>query len=289
MQQSKDHSSELFDAPARLGYPTEVKDEAPIVFIGGLGGSGTRAVAGAMAGLGYYPGGCLNVSNDNLIFTELFKRPDWVRSGPPESAIRERLTLFERVMREGIDPEAVVAWSGLAKFMLQQGRGLAGRPDTVGWMTKEPNCHFFLESILDRWPNAVFVYVVRHPLDMAFSRNRSQLGNWGWLFGLEARDFSTPEAAQLEFWIRAQRRLDGLVERFLGRIRSLYFEDFVERPEQELTALVEELALPVPLGRVPEASGAVIRPESMGLYRSRDLSVFGEDQLAFCSAAGWPI
>jgi hypothetical protein len=68
--------------------------ENSIVFIGGLGGSGTRVVAGAVARLGYYPGGCLNASNDNLIFTELFKRPGWLRAKPPQAEIGARLALF---------------------------------------------------------------------------------------------------------------------------------------------------------------------------------------------------
>jgi hypothetical protein len=264
-------------------------DETTIVFIGGLGGSGTRVVARTVAGLGFYPGGCLNASNDNLIFTELFKRPAWLRSAPPESAIRDRLTLFKRVMCEGIGRGTVEAWPRLSRFAARQGRGLAGQPEALGWMTKEPNCHIFIESILNLWAKSVFVYVARHPLDMAFSRNRAQLGNWGWIFNLQPSDFAAPEAAQLEFWIRAQRRIEGLMDHYSGRIYCLRFEAFAERPEHELGILIDALGLPVPRGRIADACTGVVRPASVGRYRHRDLSQFGRDQLGFCRASGWPI
>src|SRR3546814_18185761 len=91
-------------------------------------------------------------------------------------------------------------------------------------MTKEPNCHIFLEAILEAWPQAVFVYVSRHPLDMAFSDNKGQLGNWSWLFDLDPAAFPAAEAAQLEYWIRTQHRLAGLVARFPGRLSAPRFE-----------------------------------------------------------------
>ncbi|MCW5704797.1 MAG: sulfotransferase [Bradyrhizobium sp.] len=264
-------------------------DETPIVFIGGLGGSGTRAVAGAIAALGYYPGGCLNGPNDNLIFSELFAQRDWLRSEPPKTEVHERLILFGRIMREGIPPEATNTYPGLARFVLAQGRGLSGQQGAVGWMTKEPHSHLFLESILSYWPQAVFVYVVRHPLDMAFSRNRRQLRAGVWLFGLDIREFPTKEAAKLEFWIRAQRRVDRLTARFPERIHALRYDGFVEQPKQEMAALLEALSLPVPCGDIETACAGVIRSESIGRYRSQDLTQFSEDQLGFCRSAGWSV
>lgn len=263
--------------------------DTPIVFIGGLGGSGTRAVASAVAGLGYYPGGCLNVSNDNLIFTELFKRPVWLRAGPPPWAIRSRLRLFEAVMTGGVRWHHLLRAPGLWRFRADQGSGLAGAAGAVGWMTKEPNCHIFLEAILETWPQAVFVYVSRHPLDMAFSGNKGQLGNWSWLFDLDPVAWPSPEAAQLEYWIRTQRRLDALTARYPGRVFQLRFDDFADRPVEHLTALVGALALPVPADRIEPACAEVIRPDGIGRWRERDLSGFSAEQLAFCGDAGWEV
>lgn len=266
-----------------------MRQEPSIVFIGGLGGSGTRAVAGAVAKLGYYPSGCLNASNDNLIFTELFKHPDWVRGGADAREIDARLKVFERVMTRGVGILDLIRRPGLSQFKGGQGSALWGRPDAIGWMTKEPNCHIFAEHILTRWPQARFIYVTRHPLDMAFSDNRGQLGNWGWMFDLDPEAYSSPEAAQLEYWIRTQRRLDALLERFGDRMYPLNFDAFADDPAHALGQAVEHLSLPVDHRLIPEAVSEVVKPESSGRWMSRDLSMFDADQIAFCASAGWPV
>ncbi|WP_051244208.1 sulfotransferase family protein [Thalassobaculum salexigens] len=277
------------DGPGPLGYPPFVTSEAPILFIGGLGGSGTRAVAGTMMALGYYAGGCLNGANDNLIFTELFKRPDWIRGSPTPQAIDRRLALFEQVMREGVGAMSMLRWPALRRFRRQQGRGLVGTPGAIGWMTKEPNCHLFVEPILERWPDALFVYVTRHPLDMAYSDNKGQLGNWSWLFDLDPDGFAAPEAAQLEYWIRTQRRLDGLLARHEGRIYPLNFDAFAADPVPHVAALAGRLGLAPDPAALAAATREVIVPSTVGRWRERDLSVFTPEQLEFCRRTGWPV
>ena len=50
-----------------------------MIAIGALGGSGTRAVAQVFLEAGIYMGDDLNRANDNLIFTRLFKDPNWYK------------------------------------------------------------------------------------------------------------------------------------------------------------------------------------------------------------------
>lgn len=242
-----------------------------------------------MMALGYYAGGCLNPANDNLIFTELFKRPDWIRRAPPAAEIDARLALFERVMRGGIGLRSILRWPGLRRFRREQGRGLGGHPEACGWMTKEPNCHLFVDGILARWPDALFVYVTRHPLDMAYSDNKGQLGNWSWLFDLNPEEYATPEAAQLEYWIRTQRRLDDLLARHPGRIHPLNFDAFAADPQSHVAVLAERLGLAVDRSALETAVSDVVMPGTTGRWRERDLSIFGADQLAFCRDTGWPV
>ena len=52
-----------------------MNQNTPIV-IGGVGGSGTRLIAQILKELGYHLGNYLNLSEDNLWFTLLFKRLD---------------------------------------------------------------------------------------------------------------------------------------------------------------------------------------------------------------------
>lgn len=242
-----------------------------------------------MMALGYYAGGCLNGANDNLIFTELFKRPDWVRAGASPKAIDRRLALFEQVMRGGVGVMSVLRWPALHRFRSDQGRGLSGVPSARGWMTKEPNCHLFVEPILARWPDAHFVYVTRHPLDMAYSDNKGQLGNWSWLFDLDPEAYPAPEAAQLEYWIRTQRRLDDLLRRYPGRLHPLNFEAFAGDPKADVGRLAATLGLEVGDALLDTAVSGVMQPDSIGRWRERDLSVFSEEQLRFCRETGWPV
>jgi hypothetical protein len=74
-----------------------------------------------------------------------------------------------------------------------------------------------------------------------------------------------------------------------GHIHPLNFDRFAEAPERELTAIVDVLNLDVPKERIRAAVSEVIRPDTIGRWRSRDLSIFSAEQLAFCAQAGWPI
>ncbi|MEZ5283922.1 MAG: hypothetical protein R2712_03750 [Vicinamibacterales bacterium] len=66
---------------------------APVVAIGGVGGSGTRLFAQVLDRLGWYLGGDVNESADNLWFSLLFKRADlFARDARhPEFALAARI------------------------------------------------------------------------------------------------------------------------------------------------------------------------------------------------------
>ena len=71
------------------------------VSIGGVGGSGTRAVARILELLGYFMGGSLNRSGDNLWFTALLRRPRWYREVCSENLgheVDQVLETFYRIM-----------------------------------------------------------------------------------------------------------------------------------------------------------------------------------------------
>ena len=69
-----------------------------MIAIGALGGSGTRAIAEVLIQSGIYMGDDLNGPNDNLIFTRLFKNPDWYRNSS-DSQKQKRMILFEKYMK----------------------------------------------------------------------------------------------------------------------------------------------------------------------------------------------
>ena len=261
--------------------------EVPFIFVGGLGGSGTRSVAEVVAKLGYYPGGCLNGARDNVVFASLLKRPYWLRSDPPASDIAYRLDVFAAIMARGINLRHLVRFPRIRRYWTAEGNGLLDHPDAISWMTKEPDSHLFIDAILSNWPEARYIYVSRHPLDMAFSQNKQQLSMWGWFFGVDPQDWSTPEAAQLQFWIEAERRMRGFLEKFYGRLYYLKFDAFVENPQKITNELIDTLGIPFLQTNLETATENVRKPPSSGRWRSRDLTIFSDDQLDFCRQIDW--
>ena len=247
--------------------------EHPTVLIGGLGGSGTRAIADAVANLGFYPGECLNASSDNLIFTRLFKLPQWLKSEPSDHEINSRVAIFRSIMENGITSTTADEFPDLKEFEERQPSGLAGLSDHhLGWMTKEPNSHIFADPLLRNLDTAHFIYITREAFDMAYSSNRQQLINWGWMFDIKVEDYTSPEEAQLAYWIATERRKTQLVQRWPGRMSTWSFEEFVANPEAHLTDLTRTLNISVPEHTIRSACAHVQKPEGMGRSKERPLN-----------------
>src|SRR5690606_37110457 len=147
------------------------------------GGSGTRVVAEVLIRSGVFMGDDLNESNDNLLFTRLFKDPQWYREA--SSAEREnRLALFESYMQNGkLTPGQLKVLYASAEnnptlatsfgYYLKMSGAIWRKKkmrDVWGW--KEPNTHIYLPEILNFFPNIRYIHVIRHGLDMAFSGNK---------------------------------------------------------------------------------------------------------------------
>lgn len=260
-----------------------------IVFIGGMGGSGTRAVTEAIEQLGYYPGDSLNNARDNLPFAALLKHPVLLRRGAGNAAIRRRLDRHQSIMCSGVKLTDVLFYPRLMRYRKQEASGLQGHPDAHGWVTKEPTSHLFMDTILELWPEAVFIYLTRHPLDMAFSNNQKQLHDWSWFFDIDIDSMACIEAAQLEYWIRSERRLRTIMKAFGSRVYNLKFEAFALNPQTELSALTDALGIRAEHGDIAKAVSNVTSPKTIGRWRKHDLSRFSSRQLSDCRDLGWPI
>lgn len=209
----------------------------PLV-IGGTGGSGTRVVARIARLGGRYMGNELNRSEDAMPFA----RFDWswgrgyLESGPT-GAMRDA---FEQTLAEHL-------------------RAHAGGP----WGWKHPHSYLFLPMLSERFPDMLFVHVVRDGRDVALSRNQQQARHYGSL--AVGRDVDGP-VGSAAWWAWANQRARSLGERLLGdRYLLLRFEDLCARPREVVPGLARFAEL-----EKHDLAGQVEAPGSLARWRSGD-------------------
>lgn len=261
-----------------------MRGSGPIV-VGALGGSGTRVVAEALIDSGVYLGHELNRARDNLVFTALFKRPRWLARAT-EAQVHRHLDTFARYMegrryRPGDYARLAGAaishdpFAGRRESVERVWAAVRGRPrgrggGDAGWGWKEPNSHVLLPQLIDHFPGLRFVYVARHGLDMAFSRNRQQLALWGPRFGVPLPESEKAAAtAQVDYWIAATRRAveigsDRLGDHFL----FLRHDDLCRAPEAELRRLLGFAGVEHDDAHVVRLASRVQTPPSTARWRA---------------------
>lgn len=286
--------------------------ELPRVAIGGVGGSGTRIVARVVRRLGYDLGGDLNPSEDNLLFTLLFRRPRWYRRvvrEHRESEIFWLLDLFYRLMRGGeisvaelerlddIHAEgefesferAEPAWyANRREALLRSSEHVEKERALVGWGWKEPNSHIYIPQLREQDDQLKYIHVIRNGLDMAFSSNQAQLRMWGHLVDVEPPEGSEGvEVASLDYWIRINRRSIQLAEELFGdRFLLVHFDRLVREPEIDVSRIMGFLGAE---GDVADLSREIEEPASVGRHRQHDLDRFRPDQIEAVRSLGFDV
>jgi len=262
--------------------------------------------------LGFYLGADLNRARDNLWFTLLFKRPEWYakeRAGDA-SGIHVALRLFERVMIGGRRPSAAelrLLLCAASRVALRghpptgRGRGMGwpwGRVRSMlradaadldgyhGWGWKEPNTHIFLPQLAEHFENLRYIHVIRHGLEMAYSRNQFQLHNWGSLFGVQppASAELLPRAS-LRYWARSNLRAVELGEGLLGpRFLLLNYDALCRDPENGVDSLLAFLGCSVS----PAKRGRLVAlPRRAPQRRDREMAPVHEEDVHALSRLGF--
>ena len=280
-----------------------MNEAAPIV-IGALGGSGTRVLAEALIDSGVYLGSELNRARDNLVFTALFKRPQWLdRVG--DAQVHRQLETFRRHMtgrRYGLADYARLAGSVLqhdpiagyreaAARAVGAVRNRPGQTELAGpWGWKEPNSHVYLPQLIDHFAELRFVYVARHGLDMGLSRNRQQLRLWSGRFGITpAADAGAGPAAQVDYWIAATRRVTQIGQARLGdRFLFVRYDDLCAAPAAELRRLLTFAGVAHDDALVDRLAAGVAPPPSIGRWRQH-AGAFSEGQIAAVGSFGFDV
>ncbi len=281
----------------------------PIV-IGGVGGSGTRLLAQALQELDVYIGSSLNRALDNLWYTLLLRREEIFPGLGPETdrQARRALELFHTAMTRGLNEVPTRAQRHLIQRALADSLPVSkDRPRKArksllvssppemnryqAWGWKEPNTHIHLEVLAAAFPDMKYVLLMRHGLDMAFSRNRVQLSRWGKFF-----DVSIPEGesempvAALQYWIRANQRALELGRALLGdRFLPLSYDELCHDPEVQMNRFLDFIGLDVNAEARKRLLALPSPPDSMGRYLHEDCSLFGTEALEAVQALGFRI
>ena len=270
------------------------------VAIGGVGGSGTRLIARLLMELGFFMGGDLNESNDNLWFTLLFKRPEILSA--PDEEFGELLRIFVARMTGGgaltgtqallvnrlaasDRPQHPADWLKLRAASLLAGGRVHAHAGRWGW--KEPNTHVVVDRLQQALPEMRYIHVVRNGLDMAHSANQNQLRLWGTHFigpGSEVSPYYS-----LKYWHAVHRRVLRLCEPMGARFLLLNYDRFCSDPEDGLRGLLEFLQLWIPVSEFDRLARLVRLPGSVGRFRDHGVDIFDPADVAFVARLGFDV
>jgi len=274
-----------------------------IISIGALGGSGTRAVAEVFIKAGIYMGNDLSFPNDNLIFSRIFKNPEWFKTSTLSDKIN-RLSIFRKYMQnEALNISELydlykAAYSNKIEkskvpFYLYNLKMLVNNsnPRTI-WGWKEPNTHIYLDLILKHYKNIKYIHLIRHGLDMAFSDNKQQLYNWGWLYNINITGNETENelsVKQLDYWIASTQKVLETAKKYNQNILLLNHSNFCNNPISEIDNLLDFCDLKISENERAELYNIPANTGSNNRYIDKDLSIFGSEQLKSVEQYGFKI
>lgn len=269
------------------------------IAVGGVGGSGTRLIAGMLRDAGFHIGNDLNRADDNLWITLLFKEPSLLDA--PQETKHALMDIFAHAMvggeaweKEHVDlvkkiasknrPYCTKYWLKLrAKTLLTRNSRSDGGCAPFGW--KEPNTHFFIDSFKEKYPNLKYIHVCRNGLDMAHSGNQNQVTLWGKYF-IEGLDKIGPNES-LKFWCIANKRVLHICEQQKIDHLVVNFDNLCTNTKEELSKIAAFLHIDY---KIIEKYESIIKiPKSIGRFRSSNTEIFDRNDIAYVEHLGFDI
>lgn len=279
------------------------EDMNKVIAIGALGGSGTRTVAKILMDAGIYMGDDLNYPNDNLLFTRLFKNPQWyIKANTNE--INKRLAIFQKYMQnETLSVINITEIIQAAKenplfdkdyrfYLKILFRNLRSKKINTSWGWKEPNTQVLIDEICAFFPQIKYIHVLRHGLDMAFSNNISQLKNWGFKFNIFLNGSETTEeiaCKQLDYWILSTQKVLKQRDLMGNKFYLLKHHGLYENPKKEIDKLLDFVGLNIDPSLKEKLYSLPKRPQTAERYKNYKLEIFRMDQLDFVKEMGFEI
>lgn len=276
------------------------------VAVGGVGGSGTRAIAQILETVGLYIGDDLNETRDNLWFTFLFKRPDIVSI--PDIEFEEISDIFANAMlRKKAYSEhqielirqigEVERFNPAPEWLKRKADSLLAiqvrEPicnDKRIWGWKEPNTHIVLDRLKTAMPNIKYIHVMRNGLDMAFSANQNQLKNWG-RYLLDNNNLEVTPRNSLKYWCRVHDRICKIGASLGQNFFLLNFDKLILEVEAGESALLHDLlkfiAPDLSSDKYKETFKIIVKPQTIGRYKQYDIGLFDKEDIDFVRSLGF--
>jgi len=224
------------------------------------------------------------------------------KSKEKESEIMKGLSIFEKAMKGLLFPNideltfiirTAVVMSITGHDYFHSGRGIwpfmraktmirskINTLEYIGWGWKEPNTHIYLEYLAKYFDDLKYIHVIRNGLDMAFSRNQSQLFNWGEIFGISLNSSEPLPKKSLQYWIKANKRAISFGHELLNkRFLIVNFDNLCLNPKGEIALLVDFLEIDIKSIKLHELEKLPKKPKSTGRYRDQDLSIFNKEEI----------
>jgi len=256
-----------------------MENEYSPVFIGGIGGSGTRVFAGVLEKLGYFMGGNCNPARDTLWFKLLL--PTKLLLHWDEGEFLERSTVLVTALSGGtqndLDPHRVVklccdSASEFAKRSVFEETldGLlvqlfANKVMTQkGWGWKAPKSHLWAEPLLNAHKNLRFLYVLRNGFDMISSANRNQDQLLETIYKTR-RSQESEEYLRLRAWYLSLVQAERLLAKYPSRVLIVRLEDLLQSPSFTASIICKFVGLK----EVPVSLGSYLKTELNPLASSR--------------------
>ncbi|MFT6286568.1 MAG: hypothetical protein ACJA09_001318 [Alcanivorax sp.] len=266
-----------------------------VIAIGALGGSGTRAIAQVLIEAGIYMGDDLNQPNDNLIFTRLFKDPIFYKSAS-KADINERLDVFKAYMeRNHLTAHGADILNRAAKEnptfksnedlnvnILQKLSNLPTQREFWGW--KEPNTQIYIEEASNFFESFKYIHVVRHGLDMAFSKNKQQLVNWGFKYDIHLDGNEKEDEIaykQLEYWIKSTEDSMKKGARLGSNFLLISHSRFCNDPHAQVDRIIDFAGLEIKQEKRSELYQIPKQTSTVGRHKKYSVDIFDKRQIDF--------
>jgi len=162
--------------------------------------------------------------------------------------------------------------------------------DLWGW--KEPNTQIYIDELMTHFPNLKYIHLIRHGLDMAFSKNQQQLKNWGWKYGIRINSNDSYEekaVKQLEYWICSTRDVLDNLKKYPGRYLIINHSNLCVEPQRCVEKIVKFCNLDVSEKTAKKLFDIPKKTNSDQRYLRYNTDIFSKGQLNYVRNLGFRI